>query len=232
MITLSKGKRDDLHALNGSPGMTKVETIAEGITLYLGDCREILPTLGNVDAVVTDPPYPNNAGLFLDGIAAAHSLFASLDCPHWQVFWTEVETPAVPEPLVAVHVWYRTNTNRPDNYEPIFEFRRDGQKKASRVFPFCVIAPGLTGIQASGHPTEKHPELMAVLVKRTEGLILDPFMGSGTTGVAAVRLARRFIGIEIEPKYFDIARRRVSDAVARPDMFVEAAKARQEAFEL
>jgi DNA modification methylase len=211
----------------------KKEVLAEGVELYLGDCREILPTLGKVDAVVSDPPYPNNAGLFLDGIAAAQHLFDTFDCPHWQVFWTEVETPAIPEPLVAVHVWYRTNTNRPDNYEPIFEFRRDGQKKASRVLPFCVIAPGLTGIQASGHPTEKHPELMASLVKRTVGTILDPFMGSGTTGVAAIRLGRKFIGIEIEPKYFDISRRRIADAIARPDLFLEAAKpAKQEAFEL
>ena len=51
--------------------------------------------------------------------------------------------------------------------------------------------------------------------------ILDPFMGSGTTGVAAVNMGRRFIGIEIEPKYFDIAARRISDALARPDFFVD-----------
>lgn len=52
--------------------------------------------------------------------------------------------------------------------------------------------------------------------------ILDPFMGSGTTGVAAVKLGRKFIGIEIEPKYFEIACRRIADALAQPDMFVEA----------
>ena len=51
--------------------------------------------------------------------------------------------------------------------------------------------------------------------------ILDPFMGSGTTGVAAVKMGRRFIGIEIEPKYFDMARRRIADALARPDLFIE-----------
>ena len=50
--------------------------------------------------------------------------------------------------------------------------------------------------------------------------ILDPFMGSGTTGVAAVKRARHFIGIEREPKYFDIACRRISDALARPDLFI------------
>lgn len=207
----------------------RVETLAEGVELDLGNCLEVLPTLGQFDAVVTDPPYPNNAGLFIDGIAAACKLFTSVDCDHWQVFWTEVETPPVPHPLVAVHVWYRTNTNRPDNYEPIFEFRRDGKKKASRVLPFCVISPGLTGIVASGHPTEKHVELMTVLVKRTNGAVFDPFMGSGTTGVAAVKLGRKFTGTEIDPAYFDIACKRIEQALRQPDFFVEppAPKAEQ-----
>jgi DNA modification methylase len=61
--------------------------------------------------------------------------------------------------------------------------------------------------------------------------ILDPFMGSGTTGVAAVKLGRKFIGIEIEPKYFDIACRRIADALARPELFIEPPKpAKQESF--
>ena len=64
-------------------------------------------------------------------------------------------------------------------------------------------------------------------------VILDPTFGSGTTGVAAVNLGRRFIGIEIEPKYFDIACRRISDALKQPDMFIEKPKpATQEALSL
>ena len=82
--------------------MNRSETIAEGVTLYLGDCREILPTLGKVDAIVTDPPYPNNAGLFLEGIATAKFVCETFKCDHWQVFWTEIETPPVPAPLNAV----------------------------------------------------------------------------------------------------------------------------------
>ena len=63
--------------------------------------------------------------------------------------------------------------------------------------------------------------------------ILDPFMGSGTTGVAAVKLGRKFIGIEIEPKYFDIACRRISEALKQPDFFIEPHKpAKQEAMAL
>ena len=55
-------------------------------------------------------------------------------------------------------------------------------------------------------------------------LVLDPFMGSGTTGVACVKLGRKFIGIELEPKYFDIACRRIEDAYKQPDMFIERPK--------
>lgn len=64
-------------------------------------------------------------------------------------------------------------------------------------------------------------------------MILDPFMGSGTTGVAAVKLGRKFIGVEIEERYFDIARRRIAAALKQPDMFVEQpTSVRQEALEL
>lgn len=74
------------------------------------------------------------------------------------------------------------------------------------------------------HPTEKPISLMMEIVEKFTNLgdlILDPFMGSGSTGVAAVRLGRRFIGIEQDPKYFAIAEERISDALARPDMLVE-----------
>jgi len=193
-------------------------------TLYLGDCLEIMPTLGKVDAVVTDPPYPNAAGHFIEVIAKAEDVCRKFDAPHWFVFWTEVEVPPVPLPLVAVHIWHRTNTNRPDNYEPIFEFNTDGVKRASRVLPHCVIFPGLTGIEASGHPTEKNINLMVDLVKRTRGTVFDPFMGSGTTGVACVKLGRKFIGIEIDEGYFEIAVERIKKAYAQPDFFVAQPK--------
>lgn len=196
-------------------------------TLYREDCRFILPTLKGVDAVVTDPPYPNNAGHFTGGIEAARWVLDNFTAKHWLIFWTETEMPRREAP-VAVHIWHRTNTNRPDNYEPIFEYHEDRQKRASRVLPHCVIFPGLTGIEASGHPTEKNVRLMMDLSKRTSGTILDPFMGSGTTGVACVKLGRKFIGIEIEPRYFDISCRRIEQAYAQPDMFVEAEKPKAE----
>ena len=74
-----------------------------------------------------------------------------------------------------------------------------------------------------GHPTEKPVPLFSAWVRdftNAGETILDPFMGSGTTGVACVKLGRKFIGIEIEPKYFDIACKRIEAAYAQPDMFV------------
>ena len=191
------------------------------VRLLLGDCLEILPTLeaGSIRAVVTDPPYPNGQGHFVDGIETARHICKTFPCDHWIVFWDDVEVPPVPLPLVSRHSWYRTNTNRPDNCEAIYEFHRDGKRRASKVFPFCVISPGLTGIEASGHPTEKHRGLMMALVNRSTGTVVDPYMGSGTTGVACIRTERRFIGIEIERKYFDIAVERCKRELERFPLF-------------
>ena len=88
----------------------------------------------------------------------------------------------------------------------------------------------------SGHPAvfpvSLPRDVIASYTNRSE-TILDPFMGSGTTGVAAVKLSRKFIGIEIEPKYFDIAVRRIQAALDAPDMFIEKPKpAKQEALGL
>lgn len=78
--------------------------------------------------------------------------------------------------------------------------------------------------KVSGHPTEKPVYLMAEYVSNSSkrgDTVIDPFMGSGTTGVACVTLGRRFIGIEIDPKFFDIACKRIEGAYSNPDMFAE-----------
>lgn len=69
------------------------------------------------------------------------------------------------------------------------------------------------------HPTQKPVKLMEWCIEKTQGVVLDPYMGSGTTGVACVNLGRKFIGIEIEPKNFDIACRRIKDAFLQPRLF-------------
>ena len=181
--------------------------------LYCGDCLEILPLLedGSVDLVLTDPPYPNNAGLFIDAINAAKEMMMSFRYKKWLVFWDELSRPPVPLPLVAVHIWHRNNTNRPDNYEAIYQFCADGRKRASRVLSYPVISVGLTGcIEATGHPSQKNIKLIKRLLKMNIcRCVLDPFLGSGTTAVACEQLQRRWIGIEISPEYCELAKNRL-----------------------
>jgi site-specific DNA-methyltransferase (adenine-specific) len=84
------------------------------------------------------------------------------------------------------------------------------------------------------HPNEKPVSLLQAIIAKTPAkTILDPFMGSGTTGVACIKLGRKFIGIEIEPKYFDIARRRIEEAWKQPRLFEEPrVKPTQEALDV
>jgi site-specific DNA-methyltransferase (adenine-specific) len=186
----------------------------DGITLYNARCEDVLPQLTERwDLVLTDPPYPNGAGHFEDGIEAARWLFENYECGHWIVFWHELETPPVRLPLVAKHIWHRSNTNRPDNYEAIYEFCADGRKRASRVLSYPVIYPGLTGcMEATGHPTQKNLKLMKRLIEMSgeAGMILDPFAGSGTTLEAAKHLQRKAVGIELRADYCKLITDRLS----------------------
>ena len=186
-----------------------------GIVIYHGDCREVLPGLEKVDLLLTDPPYPNGAGHFIEAIDVARGVLGKWRGSEVMAFWTEMEAPPCLAPLVAVHVWHRSNTNRPDNYEPVFWFHADGRKRASRVLPYPVVFPGLTGcVEATGHPTQKPARLMQRLIAMTTAQsILDPFMGSGSTLVAAKNLGRRAIGIEIEERYCEIAAKRLAQGV-------------------
>jgi len=98
--------------------------------------------------------------------------------------------------------------------------RSTASENAARYLDVFSIAP--SGSSSDRHPTEKPVQLMIELVEiasQRGAIILDPFMGSGTTGVACMNLGRKFIGIEIEPKYFDIACRRIEDAQRQGRMF-------------
>lgn len=198
--------------------MAKIETIAEGVTLYLGDCREILPALGGVGAVVTDPPYPGYD--YGWPIVPLDSL--SLERLHGFYCWPAM-TP-FPLPFTARHVWSKSNVCVGD-VEPYEEIYEVAGKDFCAVFRHAVINCEMNATINSDeyvdHPTQKPIKLMHKLVRRTSGLVLDPFMGSGTTGVAAVKLGRPFIGIEIDPKFYDIARARITKATLQPDMFIE-----------
>jgi len=172
------------------------------VRLYHGDASALVVV---ADLLVSDPPYPNGAGHFEDGIEAARAVLAAWSGPAF-VFWHQLETPPVDAPLVARHAWHRTNTNRPDNYEAIYEFNPDGRERPSRVFPHAVVYPGLTGcIEATGHPTQKPVKLLRQLLALRDypGTVYDPFAGSGTTLRAAKDLGRRAVGCEINRTYCD-----------------------------
>jgi len=219
--------------------MTKKEILAEGVTLYLGDCHEILPTLGKIDAVVTDPPY-GTGDLMHKGNNVKWAMVAE------QKTW-DVPTPIVSElPLLAdeVIIWGGQFYALPPQRGWLV------WNKIIRNFTSSVCELAWTNLsipvdafdyshgqlvhEGKEHPTQKPLPLMKWCIEKTKAeTILDPFMGSGTTGVAAAQLGRKFTGIEIEPKYFDIARRRVSDALRQPDMFIGySTPTKQEAFEL
>jgi len=107
-----------------------------------------------------------------------------------------------------------------------------GSGSAARFF-YCAKASKSDRGAGNTHPTVKPTNLMRYLcrlVTPAGGTVLDPFMGSGTTGVAAVQMGRRFIGIEREPKYFEIARRRIEDAQRVQDMFAQPSDAIRDAY--
>jgi site-specific DNA-methyltransferase (adenine-specific) len=187
-----------------------------GITIYHGDCREVLPSLRptNFDAVITDPPYPNNAAHFIEDIEASLWFIENFSSPRWLIFWDVLEAPPVKLPLVARHGWRKSNTNRPGNYEAIYEFA-DEPRRASRMFNFPVIYPGLTGCsEATGHPTQKPLKLMKELVElRKPKHIIDPFMGSGATLEAAQFLGIEAVGIDRELKNCADAANRLRQSV-------------------
>ncbi|MCK5612032.1 site-specific DNA-methyltransferase [Candidatus Pacearchaeota archaeon] len=205
--------------------------------LYLGDCLEILPTLGKVDAVVTDPPFgmcfvssfrceetkhipiandeTTEMLIWATKIQAKHSKY--IFC-RWDNLY-DVEKPK------SVITWIKNNWSMGDlNHEHARQSKLClfycGEKHffpAGR--PTDIIDCRRTG--NNYHPTEKPVNLMRNIIGWTAGRILDPFMGSGTTGVACVKLGRKFTGIEISEKYFDIACKRIEQAYAQPDLFIE-----------
>lgn len=192
------------------------------VTLYNTDCLNLIDSMPIADCVITDPPYPNNAGHFIDGIKDAVYFMQNYKCKHWFIFWDEMTKPPIDLPLVAIHIWHRSNTNRPDNYEPIYEFNENGIKRASRVIPAPVIYPGLTGcIEATGHPTQKPVKLIRKLItyNKITGLVADPFFGSGTVAEACLKEKINFIGSEKDSKHYQDAVNRLERMRMSPTLF-------------
>lgn len=212
-------------------------------TLYHGDCRDILPMIGKVDAVVTDPPY---------GIGAnKHAGKAENGWTQWEGAEWDNERPAseVFEAILAYSkhqiIWggnYFTDFLPPtmqwlvwDKGQRNFsladcEFAWSSQHKAARIFTL----PRAKALQdGKVHPTQKSIELMEWCLDfvKDARTICDPFMGSGTTGIACRLRGKSFIGIEREKKYFDIACERIEAAQMQTSMFVDAPPARPAAMD-
>jgi site-specific DNA-methyltransferase (adenine-specific) len=244
------------------------EVLAEGVELYLGDCREILPTLGpdditTSDVIVADPPYgislqTNNAGRDHRPYRKAGDVVRSAKTKkHGFAPIIGDDEPFDPESLLLFPNLVLWGANNFADRLPVSHCWLSWDKKCGKAADSdigdCELAwtRGIrfktvrafrhmwAGFQRDSevggiryHPTQKPIELMKWCIEffPAAQTVLDPFMGAGATGIAAVKLGRKFIGIEIEPKYFDIACRRITDALSRPDLFIEQPKpAKQEA---
>lgn len=217
----------------------KRKEIIGDCTLYLGDCLDILPTLGKVDAVVTDPPYGIKqdkgfggfGGTRLGEPIARKQYEGDWDsaAPDAELFDLMLERSAeavifggnyfTAHLPVGRHwlVWDKLNT-MPTFSDCELAWTNINKKSVKRL---RYEYNGLLGKREERvHPTQKPVEVMRWAAEQTQGeTILDPFMGSGTTGVACVQLQRRFIGIEIDETYFDIACKRIEEAYKQPSLF-------------
>jgi len=218
----------------------RTEVIGDA-TLYLGDCLTVLPTLGRVDACVSDPPYGmnnnTNYSRFTGG-PNSHGNAASMD---WGKPIANDDQPFDPAPFLSFDHVTLFGSNHfgarlPVGTTLVWLKRLDGgfgsflsdaevawEKGGHGVY--CFRDTSLTAeTRHRAHPTQKPLPLMRWCIERHGSearTILDPFMGSGTTGVAALQLGRKFIGIELDPGYFDIACKRISEAWKQPRLFEE-----------
>jgi DNA modification methylase len=196
--------------------------------LYLGDCMSIMPELGRFDAVVTDPPYGlgdklrPKSGLWKEWPLMAARMNGAT--------WDNKVSAAVPSALEKADnaiIWGGNYYDLPPMRGWLIWDKMQAHSGSHaelawttidipvRTFSYCRAQLASEGKQ---HPTQKPVGLMAWCLEflpKAE-TILDPFMGSGTTGVACVQLGRRFTGIELDPDYFDIACRRIDEATRQP----------------
>jgi site-specific DNA-methyltransferase (adenine-specific) len=220
--------------MEGSAKITPDWQTSDGrIRLYLGNSVEIVPQLGGIDSLVTDPPYGmafrsnhrlvkheaivNDDGtellVFGCGIPVRHSRYVFCR-------WDNVGQVPKPKSLVT---WVKNNWSMGDldhehaRQTEVACFYNGGGHFWPGKRPADVVYAARTG--NDHHPTEKPVELMVQVVGWTDGVVLDPFMGSGTTGVACVQLGRPFIGIELDPVHFATAVRRIEAELNRSPLF-------------
>jgi site-specific DNA-methyltransferase (adenine-specific) len=241
--------------------MTEPVTIGRA-KLYLGDCRDILPTLA-VDHVIGDPPYEavmqNKWGVLSRNAPSSHVRheeigFEAIDhmrdevavaavnaCSGWCILFCMAEgVRAWRDALEAADARYKRAMVwiKPDAMP---QFNGQGPSTGHEMMVAAWCGPGHSSWNGGGksgvftynkntpgsvHPTQKPLPLMKQLVHLFSNpgqTVCDPFMGSGTTGVACVGMERNFIGIEADPRHFDAACKRVEDAQRQGSLFGEAA---------
>lgn len=208
-----------------------------GQRLILGDCRECLE-LVEYDSITSDPPYgmnfqSNHRNIQHDKIANDDGVellkwCVALPASHSKYIWMRWDNIYdIPKPKSLI-TWVKNNWSMGDlNHEH------------GRQTEVCAFWPGENHVWGNGrpsdvvncartgnehHPTEKPIALMQTVIGWTKGVVFDPFMGSGSTLVAAEKMGRMGVGIELNPEYFDIACRRVEEATRQPDMFVRTAE--------
>ena len=192
-------------------------------TLILGDCLEVMPTLGRFDACLTDPPYgigiadnpvrQKHARKNWDAVAAGLDHIDALrQMTGEQIIWGG--NYFILPPSRGFLVW---DKKQPQN----FSLAMCEQAWWSRDANAKVYSRSVIGYEKD-HPTQKPVDLMEWCLGFLPDAktILDPFMGSGTTLVACQRMGRAGTGIELDPEYFDIACRRVDEAARQPDLLI------------
>jgi len=199
------------------------------VKLYLGDCLEILPTLeaGSVDAVITDPPYGIGVTKMTLGNGRNRIYRGQSE---WDVLPSKKTMDEIRRISKQQFIWggnYLAHLLPPSRCWLVWDKRTGANSFADCelawtnlnhvVKMYTVPWVGANAKDTSGrlHPTQKPMTLMKWIIEEwtnENDTILDPFMGSGTTGVACVQTGRNFIGIEIEPKYFEIAEKRIKEA--------------------
>lgn len=222
LLLLALGARHHANRHVRVQTLSRIETIGNA-TLYLGDCREILPSLSPVDAVLTDPPY--GIGIAANPVRQKHEKMAwdnatPSDClldmvraaAPVQIIWggNYFNLP----PSQHFLIWDKV---QPENFSlAMCEQAWTNMSKPAKMFKRHVVS------FEKNHPTQKPTELMEwclAQLPENSATILDPFMGSGTTGVACANVGKFFVGIELEHKYFDLSCRRIEQAYKQPRLF-------------
>ena len=220
------------------------EVVIGDCRLLLGDCLSIMPALGKVDAMVTDPPY--GIGRVMKGGGwAVTSGYSDMSVWDAKAPLEAIKKAVSLSPLAII--WGGQHFNLPESRRWLVWNKIGSAPKmadaelawTSMDAPTRLISMhagnGACGKEKRQHPTQKPVALMEWCLGFLPDAetILDPFMGSGTTLVACAKLGRRGIGIELDPDYFEIACRRVEDAYRQPDLFIEPPKKlEQEAMDL